>query len=156
ELDDPTAIDGALDDPTAIDGALDGLLWPRDGVTPADLTTFDAYVDTATTILPSTAIDGVTGAHARIGDADVLVTDADISDLLSAAAAEDDATVRDLTLAKAPAALHFAGAPASGILIGLDRDETRTRDALQDVIEATRAVALHNIRDTAPTEAGLL
>ncbi|WP_243228444.1 DUF6049 family protein [Microbacterium sp. CIAB417] len=146
-----------LADLTAMRGELDGILWPRGDVTTADLATFDAYLGTAaTTILPSTSVaDPGAGAHARVGDAAVLVTHAEVSAAMSAAAAEPDADVREELLAEANAALSFAGAPASGILIGLDRDETRSAEALRAVIETSSAVPLHALQATPPAETSL-
>ena len=137
---------------TALRGELEGILWPRADVTTDDLATFDTYLGApATTILPSTstAEDTATG-HTRVGASSVLVTDAEVSATMSAAASEADDDVREALLAQANAELSFTGAPASGILIGLDRDESRTADALRDVIATTGAMPLRTLQGTSP------
>lgn len=120
---------------TTIDGATEGILWPRPDVTSQDLADFRTYLGgTATTILPSTAIDGAPG-HATVGPEDVLVTDAAASDALSDAAGESDADARAQSLATANAYLFLAAQTSTApIAVGLDRDENRTSEALRDVV----------------------
>ncbi|MFB7249519.1 DUF6049 family protein [Microbacterium sp. NPDC056234] len=137
---------------TALRGELEGILWPRADVTADDLATFDTYLgEPATTILPSTsAAERDAAGHARVGASSVLVTDAEVSAMMSAAAAEADDAVRDALLAQANAELSFTGAPASGILIGLDRDEDRSAEALREVIQTAAAVPLRSLQETPP------
>src|SRR5690606_22895936 len=63
----------------------------------------------------------------------VLAMDADASETLSNAAAEVDDAARERELATALAQLTLAGGQGS-VLVGLDRDETRTADALRETI----------------------
>lgn len=137
---------------TSLRGELMGILWPRADVTSDDLATFDTYLgEPATTILPSTSTAEANAAgHARVGASSVLVTDAEASATMSAAAAESDGDVREALLAQANAELSFAGAPASGVLIGLDRDEDRTADALHDVVQAAGGMPLRTVQGTSP------
>ena len=139
---------------TALRGEIDGLLWPRGDVTADDLAVFDTYTGApATTILPSTSVSETdAGGNARAGASAVLVHDAEISAMMSAAAAEPDDDLREALLAQANAELAFAGSPASGILIGLDRDEQRTAAALRDVVLATGTVPLRALQGTAPID----
>jgi hypothetical protein len=110
-----------------------GILWPLGDVRTADLGTFDEYLGTdATTVLPSSSVAADTSAAAEVDGHRVLVTDADASELLSRAAATDDESQRERTIASGIARLSFA--THSSLLIGLDRDETRTADALRETI----------------------
>ncbi|WP_429459041.1 DUF6049 family protein [Microbacterium sp. ZKA21] len=140
---------------TALRGEIDGILWPRGDVTADDLAAFDTYVGSpATTILPSTSVSETDAAgNARAGASAVLVHDAAISALMSAAAAEPDDDLREALLAQANAELAFAGSPASGILIGLERDEQRAAAALRDVVLATGTAPLRTLQAAAPTTA---
>ncbi|WP_460797863.1 DUF6049 family protein [Microbacterium sp. GXF0217] len=140
---------------TALRGEIDGILWPRDDVTAADLAVFDSYVgSSATTILPSTSVSETDAAgNARAGASAVLVHDAEISALMSAAADEPDDDLREALLAEANAELALAGSPASGIFIALDRNEQRTAAALRDVVLATGTVPLRTLQGTAPATA---
>ena len=120
-----------------IDGATPGILWPRGDVTQGDLATFSGYLDgTAATILPSSVTAGATSAHALAGDAQVLISDDDAATALSLAAAEAEPGARQRQLAAASAHLFLAAqsAPGAPLLVGLDRDETRTASALRDAI----------------------
>ena len=127
------------DDLTAIDGALPHILWPQSPVTSADLTAFAGYLgDDTTTIVSSTTVGGQSTAHATADDNDLLVTDAATSDVLSRVAAERNPAERQRLLAEAAALLQLAqrSAPTAPLLVGLDRDENRTSDALRDAITA--------------------
>ncbi|GAB3597320.1 DUF6049 family protein [Microbacterium tumbae] len=140
---------------TAVAGELPGVLWPRGDVSAEDLAAFSGYLGEETvTVLPSASADS-TGANARIGDSRVLVADSALSDLLSSAIAATSPAARAGILAEATAALHFAGTPESGILIGLDRDETRTADALREVIDTAGPGTLTSLGATAPGRATL-
>lgn len=152
----PAATDGPMlpDDAalTTIEGAAEGILWPRADVTTDDLAAFRTYLaGTATTILPSTALDGAATGHVLAGAEDVLVTDAAASDALSEAAGESDADARAQSLAAANAYLFLAGQTTSTPLaVGLDRDENRTADALREVVTTTDSpgVDLTSLRST--------
>lgn len=136
----PTPTDGPVlpDDETlsVVDGAAPGILWPRGDVTTDDLADFRTYLGgTASTVLPSTSLSSGSSGHAAVGDADVLVTDAAASDALSTAANEPDATARSRSLAAANAYLFLsAQQSAAPLIVGLDRDENRTADALRDAV----------------------
>lgn len=119
----------------AIDGAEPGILWPEGDVQTADLSAFDAYLDptSATTIVPSTGLTSTGSALVDVDGHRVLAMDVGASDVLSAAAAEVDDEVRERELATAMAQLSFTGARSS-VLVGLDRDELRTADALRETI----------------------
>lgn len=143
---------------TTVEGALPHILWPRPEVTQTDLTAFAGYLDdNTTTIVSSSAVGGRSAAHATAGGQDVLVTDAASSAALSDAAAEPDQEARERLLAEAAAHLFFAGSrtPGAPLLVGLDRDQTRTSDALRDAISAADSLGfdLAVLRDTAPVPA---
>lgn len=122
---------------TAIEGATPGILWPRSDVTAADLDVFSTYVgDGAVTVLSSSSVGAAVGAHAGVDGRSVLVTADAASDALSQAAGEDDTAARQQALAEASAHLSLAGqaSPTTPLLIGLDRDETRTAEALREAV----------------------
>ncbi|WP_337000882.1 DUF6049 family protein [Microbacterium sp. LB12] len=140
---------------TAIDGALPRILWPEGSLTQADLTAFTSYLGAGTTtIVPSSAVGGQSAAHATAGDHDLLVTDADVSKTLSDAAAEADPVARQRLLAEATARLQLAQsrAPGAPLLIGLDRDQKRTGDALRDAISTAETIGfeLSSVRAAPP------
>lgn len=119
-----------------ISGAVSGILWPRGDLDAADLATFDDYLDTAvTTILPSTSFAGNESAHGEVDGHRVLIADSAASAAFSRAAAEPTDLARANALAAGVAHLALA-APASSLLVGLERDETRTAEALRDSIAA--------------------
>ncbi|MEV7610277.1 DUF6049 family protein [Microbacterium sp. NPDC089320] len=122
---------------TAIEGATPGILWPRSDVSTADLDAFSTYLtDGAVTVLSSSAVGGAGGTHADVDARSVLVTADAASDALSRAASVDDTAARQQWLAEASAHLALAAqaSPGTPLLIGLDRDETRTADALRDAV----------------------
>ncbi|WP_311877828.1 DUF6049 family protein [Microbacterium forte] len=122
---------------TAIEGTTPGILWPRSDVSAADLDVFSTYMsDGAVTVLSSSAIEGAVGAHAGVDGRSVLVTSAAASDALSQAAGEDDTAARQQWLAEASAHISLTGQsnPTAPLLIGLDRDETRTAEALREAV----------------------
>jgi hypothetical protein len=146
------------DDLTAIDGALPHILWPQSPLTSADLTAFAGYLgDDTTTIVSSTTVGGQRAAHATADGNDLLVTDAATSDVLSRVAAERNPAERQRLLAEAAALLQLAqrSAPTAPLLVGLDRDENRTSDALRDAITAADSAGfeLATLRATAPVSA---
>lgn len=145
---------------TDVDGALPRILWPRPDVTADDLTAFAGYLgDSTTTIVSSTTVGGQSSAHATADGHDLLVTDAATSASLSDAAAEADPAARQRLLAESAARLFLAEARAPGapLLIGLDRDETRSADALREAISAADSIGfdLGALRDTAPVAAAI-
>lgn len=120
-----------------VEGATPGILWPRGDVTQDDLATFTSYLERAAlTVLPSSSVGGATSAHATVGSSAVLVTDDAASAVLSQAAAEEHAAARQRSLAAATAHLFLAAQsdPSTPLLIGLERDETRSAGALRDAI----------------------
>ncbi|WP_226533890.1 DUF6049 family protein [Microbacterium paraoxydans] len=143
---------------TAVEGALPRLLWPQDDVTAADLTAFTGYLgEGTTTIVSSAAVGGRNAAHATAAGYDLLVTDTATSEVLSDVAAEESTVDRQRLLAEATARLQFAQARSAGapLLIGLDRDETRSADALRDAISAADSLGftLSSLRATPPVAA---
>ncbi|WP_312168107.1 DUF6049 family protein [Microbacterium sp.] len=139
----PTPTDGPVlptdEQLTTIEKAAPGILWPRSDVSVDNLATFSTYVDgPSTTVLSSTSVEATGGARATIDGRDVLVSDAAASEALSDAAAEDDQAARQSSLAEANAHLYLSGhanafAP---LLVALDRDETRSDEALRESITA--------------------
>lgn len=145
-------------DLTSIEGALPRILWPHDALTPNDLTVFAQYLgDGTTTIVSSTAVGGQSAAHATANGQDVLVTDAESSEVLSEVAAEANAVDRQRLLSEAAARLVLAQGrtPGAPLLIGLDRDEVRTADALRDAISAADSIGfeLSALRAVPPVSA---
>lgn len=141
-----------------VEGALPRILWPRADVTPQDLAAFQTYLgEGTTTIVSSSTVSGQSTAHATAEGQDLLVTDAVASAALSDAAAEADPAARQRLLAEAAARLFLAEsrAPGAPLLIGLDRDETRTPEALREVISAADSIGfdLGALRDTPPAAA---
>lgn len=123
----------------AVEGSTPGILWPRSDVSAADLDTFSTYLSGgAVTVLSSAAVGGAVGAHAAIDSHSVLVAVDAASDALSQAASEDDDAARQQSLAEASAylALSAQASPTTPLLIGLDRDETRTADALREAVSS--------------------
>ncbi|AXL13594.1 hypothetical protein DXT68_16770 [Microbacterium foliorum] len=123
----------------AVDGATAGVLWPRSDVTAADLDAFAGYVgDGGVTILSSASLGGAAGARATAGTSDILVSDTAASDALSDAASENDAASRQRLLSEATAQVYLSALPnpATPLLVGLDRDDTRSADALREAIAA--------------------
>lgn len=140
-----------------INRGIEGVLWPEGQVDAAVLETFTEYLgDEGVTILPASAVEGETGAHATAGGADLLVLDDVVSQTLSAAAAELDAERRAALLARAAAELFFSGAPASGVLIGLQRDQTRTMIALDEVLDSVSTTPLRSIRTAEPVDVDVI
>ncbi|WP_447914118.1 DUF6049 family protein [Microbacterium phyllosphaerae] len=124
-------------DLTVVEGASPGILWPRSDASTDDLDAFSAYMGgEAITVLSSTAVGGADDAHATVGEHTALVTDAAASAALSDAAGEDDEVARQRSLAEASAHLALSAQtnPTAPLLVGLDRDETRTADALNETI----------------------
>lgn len=124
---------------TAIEGAAPGILWPRSDVSTADLDAFSTYLSgDAVTVLSSSAVGGALGAHAAVDARSVLVTATAASDALSRAAGEDDTAARQQWLAEASARLSLSAqsSPTTPLLIGLDRDENRTADALREAVSS--------------------
>ena len=145
---------------TAVEGALPQILWPEDDLTLNDLSTFAAYLgEGTTTIVSSASVGGQSAAHATAGGQDLLVTDAAASDTLSEVAAEEDSLDRQRLLAEAAALLVLAEGRVAGapLLIGLDRNEDRTADALRDAISAADSIGfeLSALRATAPISASV-
>ena len=145
---------------TAVEGALPQILWPEDDLTLNDLSTFATYLgEGTTTIVSSASVGGQSAAHATAGGQDLLVTDAAASDTLSEVAAEEDSLDRQRLLAEAAALLVLAEGRVAGapLLIGLDRNEDRTADALRDAISAADSIGfeLSALRATAPISASV-
>lgn len=145
---------------TEVDGALPRVVWPEQDLTQADVTAFAGYLgQSTTTVVSSATLGGPTAAHATAGGLDLLVTDAATSAALSGAAGAADPVVRQRLLAEASAQLFLAQGATGGapLLIGLDRDETRTADALRDAISAADSIGfeLSTVRATAPVAVAL-
>lgn len=143
-----------------VEGAAPGILWPRGDVTQDDLATFEEYLGRAPlTVLPSSSVDGAVSAHATAGSSGLLVTADAASAVLSQAAAENDPAARQRALAAATAHLALAAqsSPTSPLLVGLERDETRSADALRDAISTadTAGFSLADLRATPAAPASL-
>lgn len=143
-----------------VEGAAPGILWPRGDVTQDDLATFEEYLGRAPlTVLPSSSVDGAVSAHATAGSSGLLVTADAASAVLSQAAAENDPAARQRALAAATAHLALAAqsSPTSPLLVGLERDETRSADALRDAISTadTAGFSLTDLRATPAAPASL-
>lgn len=141
-------------------GATPGVLWPRGDVTQDDLATFADYLGRAPlTILPSGSVGGAASGHATASSSQLLITDDATSTVLSRAATESDTAARQRELAAATAHLYLAAksSPGTPLLVGLDRDETRSADALRDAISTADTVgfSLSDLRATPATEATL-
>jgi hypothetical protein len=118
---------------TALEDGTDGILWPLGDVQTADLAVFDEYLGTeATTVLPSSSLSAGDAASVEVDGHHILAMDAAASAALSDAAAAVDDGTREQSIATAIAHLSFTGSGPS--LIGLERDETRTADALRETI----------------------
>ncbi|MES2865236.1 MULTISPECIES: DUF6049 family protein [Microbacterium] len=143
----------------SIEGQSPAVLWPTAGVDTADLSTFNTWMATdATTILPSTSIAASSGAVADIDGNRVLVMDSAGSAALSDAAAETDDGAREHDIAEGIAHLALTG-PAASMLVGLDRNETRTAEALRETILSVSSIAeptgFSALRTTSPQSATL-
>ncbi|WP_309065990.1 DUF6049 family protein [Microbacterium sp.] len=124
----------------ALRGATDGILWPRGEVTADDLATFSGYIgERLTTVLPSSSVDGATGAHATAGEHDLLITDAPASARLSSAVAQQNGASRDRELTAVTAHLMLGAQGPTTVLLGLDRSETRSPVALRAALTAFAA-----------------
>ena len=110
---------------------------------------------------------GATGstvaAHARAGDADLLVYDDDISTALAEASGREEATLRAAALTEATAYLSFATAQTGGapLLVSLGRDPDRSRVAIGTTIDAVAEAphvtpfTLGGIANSPVTEVGI-
>lgn len=139
----PTPTDGPTlptdEQLTAVDGAVPGILWPRSDVSAENLSTFSTYVDgDSTTVLSSTSVGSPIGARATIDGRDVLVADSAASEALSDAAGEPDLAARQRSLAEASAHLYLSAHATAfaPLLVALERDETRSDEALRESIIA--------------------
>lgn len=137
---------------SAIPHALGTVFWPRSTLSPTTADTIGTYSDdpSAVTILPSSATAPSSDAHphATTGSTRILVADTDISTALSQAAAEPHVTRRGAHLVQATALQSLTPA-STPIVAALDRNETRTADAL-------RAAAVAFTDEPAPTIDDLL
>lgn len=126
-------------DVAAVAGAREDILWPRGQVSAAEVATMTGYAaGGAVSILPSTTFaSGAKGesipARGAVGDTAVLVLDTAVSEALSAAALQTDATRRGGALTEANAMLWFA-APGSTVLAGLSRAEVRSEQGLSTAV----------------------
>lgn len=159
----PTSAEPELpsyDELTALPGSQTGILWPLGDVQTADLATFDTYLDTdVTTVLPSTSLATAASALLDIDGHRVLAMESTVSATLSdAAAASDDATRED-EIAAGLAQLTYAGAQTS-LLVGLDRDETRSATALRETILSlsalTQPTTLTDLRSADPASSTIV
>lgn len=146
---------------TNLGRATSGVLWPRGDVSADDIASLGRYnedVDAAAVpILPSTSFTAggaaapLSGAG-TVGEMPVLVTDAAVSDALSRASDAGDAAVRGAALAEAAALVSFAD-PASTVVAGLHRDETRDEAGLRAAVSTFAGipdVSLAALTDAAP------
>ena len=147
------------DELTEIRSVDSGILWPVGDVNTADLEAFNEYLDTdVTTILPSTSLAAYSGARADVDGNDVLVIDTAASAAFSAAATMTDQHAREADITEGIAHLALS-APQTPLLVGLDRSEARTSDALRASILSLSTIAtpvdLSALRASAPTPATL-
>ena len=122
---------------------LPGVYWPADGTADADIVSRLGDIDSdgaAMTLVPSATTDaGADGrtvsAHGRVGDAEVLVYDSDISSALDAASQSAESWLRGAPLTTATAYLAFATAEADGpLLVTVGRGDGRSRVELSAAI----------------------
>ena len=130
--------------PTLLDigpGARSGVYWPADGtVGPAAVAQLGdvRFGDQASLTVVSSAStsaganEETVPAHGRVGDAQLLVHDADVSRALQEAAGREASSLRGAALAEATAYLAFATAETGGapLLVTLGRAIDRSRVAL--------------------------
>ncbi len=123
---------------TTVEGATPDVLWPRSDLSSSDLDTLSAYVPdgAAVTVLSSSSVEGEIGGRALSAAHDVLVVDDAVSTAASKAASTDDAAVRQRWLAEANAHLFFTArsSGAAPVLVGLDRDDRRSAEALREAV----------------------
>lgn len=137
----------------AVAGAIPQIVWPDGALTQNDVVAFSSYLGEGTaTILSSSTVGGQNAAHAVVDGEELLVTDTAASDALSEVAAETDQVKRQRLLAESAALLVMAEkrAPGAPLLVGLDRDEDRSADALRDAVSAADSIGftLSALRDT--------
>ncbi|GAA5195044.1 hypothetical protein GCM10025773_00100 [Microbacterium jejuense] len=132
-------------------GAVGGapVYWPADGT--ADAEVVDALGGLGTDENPSLTVissattrtgsaGGTVAAHARLGDAEVLVYDSDVSTALQEGSSIDQTWLRGAPLTAATAYLSFATAESSGpLLVTVGRGEDRSRLGLGTAISAASA-----------------
>ncbi|MFB7843857.1 DUF6049 family protein [Microbacterium sp. NPDC056052] len=127
----------------AIAGARTDILWPRGQVTAAQVATMSHYgaLGAGTVpILPSTSFtagakDAPVASRGTVGGTPVLVSDEAVSEALSSAAEQSDATARGGALTEANAMLWF-DAPGSTVLAGLSRADARSEEGLSSAATA--------------------
>lgn len=121
----------------AIRGAQTGILWPRGDLTDGDIAHFAGQLGgTATTIVPSSAVDRPGVTRGTVDGHDVLVTDAPASARLSAAVEAVDEATRQRELAAVAGHLFYAQKRSPLVLLGLERSETRSPVALREALSA--------------------
>ncbi|MGF3056508.1 DUF6049 family protein [Microbacterium sp. YY-01] len=156
----------ALDDLLAVPQARGAVVWPRGALsanTVQKMNTFMAEADepategalppaagatTPVTIVPSSALATQVpppGPRARVQNSALLVTDSEVSAAVSMAAQEPDAVQRGAHLTEATALLSFSN-PQQTTLVGLDRNESRTEDALRTAIVALGGGAAQSLQ----------
>ncbi|WP_203580813.1 DUF6049 family protein [Microbacterium hibisci] len=123
-----------------------GVYWPADGTADAEIATrlseIAADGTTPVTLVPSSTTDaGAAGrtvsAHGRVGSAEVLVYDSDISSALDEASQEEQVWLRGAALTSATAYLSFATAETDGPLLAtVGRGEGRSRVQLGAALAA--------------------
>ena len=127
-----------------------GIFWPAASTaSAAAITTLGAIADDevpSTTLVSSRSTTaGAEGeavaARGRVGDAGVLVYDADVSRELTRASVLDDGTLRGAALTAATAYLSFAAAQVGEdpLLVALDRTSDRSRVGLRTALLAALA-----------------
>ncbi len=121
------------------------VFWPADGTADTQIVTQLSAVPTETTpmtVVPSSttalgADGGTVAARGRVGEAEVLVYDSDISTALDEASASGQPWLRGAPLTTATAYLAFATAEAEGpLLVTVGRGEGRSRVNLGPALSA--------------------
>lgn len=123
-----------------------GVYWPADGTADADtvarLGALSADDIPSLTLLPSAttstgAAGGTVPARARVGDAEALVFDSDVSTALREASERPESWLRGAPLTTATAYLAFATAEATApLLVTVGRGDDRSRIALGAAVAA--------------------
>ncbi|WP_461475054.1 DUF6049 family protein [Microbacterium sp. HJ5] len=127
--------------------ARSGVYWPAAGTAGpgavADLGEIRVDEQASITVVSSEstaagAAGSTVAAHGRVGDAEVLLYDADVSAALEAASALEEPPLRGAELAAATAYLAFAAVETQGapLLVSIGRNPDRSRVAISTSIDA--------------------
>lgn len=144
----PTATPGATaeETPTTLDGigvAAPGVLWPASGtVGGAQVATLGAVTEgdaSSLTLVDSASVTGAASAHARAGDAELLVYDTDVSAALRRASEAIRSVDQDAATAEAAAYAALTD-PAVPLAVAVDRSAARTADGIEAAVAAATSL----------------